>query len=52
MMHTTQTVRNKHEKLKRKGEASFDMPFMIQSHGESMKKIVGSTSQVAHQFRP
>jgi hypothetical protein len=37
--HTT--VRNKHEKLEGKGEASFDTPFMIQSHTESMKKIVG-----------
>ena len=35
------TVRNKHEKLERKGEASFDTPFMIQSHAESMKTIVG-----------
>jgi hypothetical protein len=26
--------------LEGKGEASFDNPFMIQSHAESMKKIV------------
>jgi hypothetical protein len=25
-----------------KGEASFDTPFIIQSHAESMKKIVGA----------
>ena len=30
-----------HEKLEGKGEASFDIPLMIQSHAESMKKIVG-----------
>jgi hypothetical protein len=29
------------EKLDGKGEASFDNPFIIQSHAESMKKIVG-----------
>ena len=40
MRHTTQTSRNKHEKLKGKGEARFDIPFMIQSHAESMKKIM------------
>ena len=34
------TTRNKHEKLEGKGEASFDNPFMMQSHAESMKKIV------------
>ena len=39
---TTWTVRNKHEKLECKGEASFDTPFMIQSHAESIKKIVGA----------
>ena len=32
-------IRNKHEKLEGNGEASFDNPFMIQSHAESMKKI-------------
>ena len=42
LWHTTQTVRNKHEKLESKGEPSFDSPFMIQSHAESMKKIVGA----------
>jgi hypothetical protein len=25
-----------------KGEAIFDIPFMIQSHAESMKKILGA----------
>ena len=34
--------RNKHEKLERKGEASFDTPFMMQSRAESMKKILGA----------
>ena len=29
-------ARNKHEKLEGKGEARFDIPFMIQSHAESM----------------
>ena len=38
--HTTQTARNKHAKWEGKGEASFDTPFRIQSHAESMKKIV------------
>ena len=38
--HTTQTIRNKYEKLEGKGEASFDTPFMTQSHAESVKKIV------------
>ena len=37
--HTTQTVRNKHEKLARKGEASFDTPILVQSHAESIKKV-------------
>ena len=32
-------VRNKHEKLELKGEASFDTPF---SDLEAMKKIVGA----------
>ena len=36
--HTTYTVRNKHEKLEGKGEASFDTPFKIQSHAESIYK--------------
>ena len=40
---TTYTVRNKHEKLEGKDKASFDTPFMIQSHAESMKVIRGST---------
>ena len=35
-------VRNKHEKLEGKGNASFEIPFMIQNHTESMKKIVGA----------
>ena len=30
------------KKLKHKGEAIFDTPFMIQSHAESTKKIVGA----------
>ena len=40
--HTTYTVIKKHEKLEGKGEASFDTTSMIQSHAESMKKIVGA----------
>ena len=31
------TTRNKHEKLEGKGEASFDNPFMMQSHAERRK---------------
>ena len=42
LLHTTYTVRNKWEKLEHKGEAIFDIPFMIQSHAESMKKILGA----------
>ena len=38
--HTTQTVINKWEKLEHIGEAIFDILFMIQSHDESMKKIL------------
>ena len=38
--HTTYTIRNKWEKLEHLGEAIFDIPFMIQSHAESMKKIL------------
>ena len=40
--YTTQTVRNKHEKLEGKGEASFHTPFMKQSDTESTKKIAGA----------
>ena len=40
--HTTQTVRNKHEKLEGKDEASFDTPYMMKSHAESMKEIAGA----------
>ena len=40
IIHTTDTVRNKHEKLEGKGESYFDTHFMIQSHVESMKKIL------------
>ena len=32
----------KHEILEVKGEASFEITFMIQSHAECMKKIVGA----------
>ena len=32
----------KHKKLEGRGEASFDIPFMIQSHAESLKKIVAA----------
>jgi hypothetical protein len=35
------TVKNR-EKLKGRSEASFDTQFMIQSHAESMKKILGA----------
>jgi hypothetical protein len=38
--HTALTVRNKHEKFEGKCEASFDIPFMVQSHVESMMQIV------------
>ena len=38
----TYTFRSKHEKLEGKDEASFDTPFMIQSHAGSMKKIMGA----------
>ena len=41
-IHTTKTIRNKHEKLDGKGEGIFVTPFMIQSHAESLKKIVGA----------
>ena len=37
-----QTIRNKHEKLEGKGEARFETPYMIESHSESMKRIVGA----------
>ena len=40
--HTTWTIRNKLEKLEIKVEAVFDTPFMIQTHAESMKTIVGA----------
>ena len=40
--HPTYTVRNNYEKLEGKGEASIDIRFMIQSHAESMKKIMGA----------
>jgi hypothetical protein len=40
--HTTLTDRNKDEKLEGKGEARFDIPFIIQCHAEIMKKIVGA----------
>ena len=42
LLDTTYTVRNKHEKLEGKDEASFDTPFMIPIHAESMKKNVGA----------
>ena len=42
VVHTTKTVRNKLEKLKNIGKVIFDIPFMIQSHAESMKKILGA----------
>ncbi len=40
--YTTWTVRNKWEKLEHIGKVIFDIPFMIQSHAESMKKILGA----------
>ena len=40
--HTTQTVRNRCEKLEHKGKAIFDIPFIIRSHAKSMKKILGA----------
>jgi hypothetical protein len=40
---------SKRLKLKGKGEASFDTPFMIQSHAESMKEIVGALFRI-HQL--
>ena len=42
LLSTPPRLRNKHEKFEGKGEASFDIPFIIQSHAESMKKIVGA----------
>jgi hypothetical protein len=30
------------KKLEGKDDASFDRPFIVQSHAESMKKIVGA----------
>ena len=38
--HTTYTLRNKWDKLEHIGKAIFDIPFMIQSHAESIKKIL------------
>ena len=35
-------ISNKWEKCEHIGEAMFDIPFMIQSHAESMKKILGA----------
>ena len=40
--HTTQTVRIKHDKLEGKSEGIFVTPFIIQSHAESLKKILGA----------
>ena len=40
IIYTTYTVRNKWEKLEHMGEAIFDIPFIIQSHAESIKKIM------------
>ena len=42
LTHTTQTVRNKFVKCEHIGKANFDIPFMIQSHAESMKEILGA----------
>ena len=42
LFHTMQTVRNKCEKCEHIGKAIFDITFMIQSHAESMKKIIGA----------
>jgi hypothetical protein len=39
--HTTYMVRNKQEKLEGKFKTNFDIPFMIQSLVENMKKIMG-----------
>ena len=41
LIHTTKTIKNKWEKLEHKGEAFFDILFMIRSHLESIKKILG-----------
>ena len=38
--HTTYTVKNMQEKLEHIGKVIFDVPFMIQSNVESMKKIL------------
>ena len=40
LLHTTYTVRNKHEKLEGKDEASFDTPFMIPSPNASITPLV------------
>ena len=39
---TAYTVRNKWEKLEHKGKVIFDISFMIQSHAESMNKMLGA----------
>ena len=41
-IHSTVTIMNKHEKLERTGETSYDTPFVTQGHAESIKKIMGS----------
>ena len=45
--HTTLAVRNKLEKFEHIGKVIFDIPFMIQSHAESIKKILGAFYDVA-----
>ena len=40
-LKTTLIVRNKWEKCEHTGKAIFDVPFMLQTHAESMKKILG-----------
>ena len=43
---------NKDEKLEGKGEASFDTPFLIQSHAESMKIIVEALNLLTSTANP
>ena len=55
-LHTTQTVKNKWEKMEQKGKVIFDIPLMVQSHAESMNKILGALQDLPanqnNQFSP
>ena len=45
-------MKNKKEKLEGKGEAIFDAPFIIQSHVENMKKILGALCKLPTMYVP